>query len=356
MIDRTLPVAERLELTRETISLLVTRGAALAGLGRPREGTITLSGAVSAASAAGLSDLELRGRVNLSFAAASDDPQLAYRTAREGLDLSLKLGMHAYQYYLLGNATELAIRMGDWEWALAELEEARARSELDFAARMRQAELLGLRGHDTQAVLQRLADETAEMTELQAQSAVGEVRAVVAFARGEPQAALQFAQAAYRTSLAPDATSIETAIRAAAFLGDAAAVTDALGAIESRPGRVTGVVRREGHAALAALAGRRREALAGFLDAARRWDELGLAVEAALARLTLVTVLGTADPEARAAAEEARVVFDRVGATPLLDRLSDAMSAGPGSVAAPDAPVDAALAEAHAGQSGAEGG
>jgi class 3 adenylate cyclase/tetratricopeptide (TPR) repeat protein len=356
VVDRTLPVAERLELTRETISLLVTRGAALAGRGRPREGTIILSGAVAAASAAGLPDVELRGRVNLSFASASDDPQLAYRTAREGLDLALKLGMQGYHYYLLGNATELAIRMGEWDWALSELEDALARSDRDFAARMRHAELLGLRGHDTEADLRRLADDTANMTELQAQSAVGEVRALVALARGEPRAALDLAQAAYRTSLAPDATSVETAIRAAALLGDADAVTDALGAIEGSPGRVPAAIRREAHAALAAMAGHRREALVGYLDAARRWDDLGLALDAALARLTLITVLGPSDQEARAAGEEARVVFERVGAMSLLDRLAEATSADSGSVAAGGAPVDGSLAEAHAGQSRAERG
>jgi hypothetical protein len=356
IVDRTLPVAERLELTRETTELLVTRGAALAGLGRPREGTITLIGAVAAASAAGLPGVELRARVNLSFASAGDDPQLAYRTARDGLDLALKLGMQGYRYYLLGNAAELAIRMGDWDWALPELGEALARSDLDFAARMRRAELLGLRGDDTQADLQRLADEVAGMTELQAQSSVGEARAVVALARGETRAALDLAQAAYRTNRAPDGTSIETAIRAAALLGDAEAVTDALREIEGTPGRVTAAIRREGRAALAAIAGRRHEAVAGFLDAARRWDALGLLFEAAVARLTLVSVLGSSDPEARAGMEEARVVFERVGAAPLLDRLADATSAGRSSVAVPEAPADGGLTEARAGQPRAEGG
>ena len=71
VVDATLPLAERLELIRETFELILTRGAVLATSGRPREAVITLIGAVSAASAADMPSVELRGRVNLSYAAAS---------------------------------------------------------------------------------------------------------------------------------------------------------------------------------------------------------------------------------------------------------------------------------------------
>ena len=94
---------------------------------------ITLIGAVSAASAAGIPTAELRGRVNLSYAAAADDPQLAYRTARDGLALARKLGMAGYAFYLIGNAAEMAIRMGDWSWVVPELDEA-LRAQIDKVA------------------------------------------------------------------------------------------------------------------------------------------------------------------------------------------------------------------------------
>ncbi|HEY8169511.1 MAG TPA: hypothetical protein VIH24_00265, partial [Candidatus Limnocylindria bacterium] len=328
VVDETLPVAERLELTREIIELVVTRGAALAGLGRPSEGTIILRGAVSAASAAGLPDVELRGRVNLSYAAAADDPELAYRVAREGLVLADRLGMRGYAYYLIGNAVELAIRMGDWDWAVAAAEGAAGASGLDLAARLRRAEFQGLRGHDVSTELQALTDELADVTEVQAQSITAETWAMVKLAQGDHRAALDLAQGVYRVNLAPDGTSPWTAIRAAAALGDPDAVTDALRAIEEIPGRVLSAVRREGEATLAGLAGRRQEALHGFLDAVRRWQELGLAVEAAFAQLNLVTVLGASDPEAAAAGEAARALFQRLDAQPLLDRLAEAQAAG----------------------------
>ena len=340
MVDATLPIAERLDLTREILELIITRGAGLAAMGRPREGTIALIGAVSAAAAAGIPTAELRGRVNLSYASASDDPELSYRVAREGLELARKLGMRGYAYYLIGNAAEAAIRMGDWDWALAELDQAVAESEHDTAAQMRRAEILGLRGQDVSADLQHLADVAAGWTELQAQSSVGESRALVALARGELRSALDLAQAAYRINVAPDGTAVGTAVRAAAALGDADALADALRVLEPFPGRVTKAVRHEARAALAGIAGRRTESLTEFLDAIQRWKELGLYVDAALAQLTLVTVLGLAEAEGRAAAEEARAVFEGVGSPPLLDRLAAVTMAAPIA----EAPADRAQA------------
>ena len=123
-VDETLPTAERLELTRLTVELLVTRGAALAGVGRLHEAIIVLTGAVDATTSYGLADVGLRARVNLSYAAAGEDPELAYRIAREGHELTLRLGMRGYAYYMLSNVGELAIRMGEWDWIVPQLEEA----------------------------------------------------------------------------------------------------------------------------------------------------------------------------------------------------------------------------------------
>ena len=69
-------------------------------------------------------DVELRARVNLSYAAAAEDPVLAYKVARDGVDLARRLGMRGFGYYLLGNAADMALRLGEWEWATPELEEA----------------------------------------------------------------------------------------------------------------------------------------------------------------------------------------------------------------------------------------
>jgi hypothetical protein len=87
------------------------------------------------------------------------------------------------------------------------------------------------------------------------------------------------------------------------------------------------VVRREIESALAALDGRRAESLAGFVDAIRRWRELGAEFEAAVCALDLVIMLGASTPEGRVAADEAAALFGSLGAEPMLERLNEAASA-----------------------------
>jgi class 3 adenylate cyclase/tetratricopeptide (TPR) repeat protein len=333
LVDEILPTAERLELTRETIELLVTRGPALVSIGRLREAIVTLVGAVASCASYDLVDVGLRARVNLSFAAAGEDPELAYRVAREGTDLTLRFGMRGYLNYMLSNAAELAVRIGDWDWALARVEEAAAALDTDLAAKLRYAEIRGLRGVDVEDELRALDALVADMTEVQAQASVGEVRALVALGRGDWRAAVDLARWSYARNVAPDATAPQTATRAAAWLRDASALRDALRIVEGQPGRAPATIRREAEAGLAAIEGRGGEALAGFMDAIRRWHELGLHFEAAVCALNLVTMLGPSTPEARAAADDARALFERVGAQPFLDRLAEAMSSSPSPAA-----------------------
>ena len=222
VVDDILPTAERLELIRETIELLVTRGPALAGIGRLREAIVILVGAVASASSHGMPDVEIRARVNLSFSAAGEDPQLAYQVARDGLELVRHFGMRGW-FYMLGNAAELAIRIGDWDWALAEAEEAAA-SETDLTARMRRDEIRGLRGIDVADELRALSDSIADITEVQAIATIDEVRAMVALGLGDEAEALALARRSYEANASPDATATQTAIRAAGRLGDRTAV------------------------------------------------------------------------------------------------------------------------------------
>jgi class 3 adenylate cyclase/tetratricopeptide (TPR) repeat protein len=324
--DETLPAVERLDLPRETLDLLVTRGPALASLGRIREAIVTLVGAVSSAESNAWPDVELRARVNLSYAAAADDPRLGYLVARKGLELARHLGMRGHGFYLLGNAAEYAVQMGDWDWALSQLDEAVAALHTDFTAQMRRAQIRGLRGVEVEEEFERVAAFIADSTEVQAPASLDEVRAEVAVARGEFAEAHRLAKRSYSQNIAPDSTAPRTAGRTAAWLGHEDDAREALALLAEQPGRVSAVVRREIEAALAALAGRRAESLAGFVDAIRRWHELGAEFEAAICALDLVIMLGTTMPEARTAADEAAGLFRRLGAEPMLERLNEAAS------------------------------
>jgi tetratricopeptide (TPR) repeat protein len=327
LIDDILPTAERLDLTREAIELLITRGPALANLGRLREGIVTLVGAVSASESYGLVVPGIRARVNLSYAAAGEDPQLAYQVARDGVEILRRLGMRDWPY-MLSNAVELAIRIGDWDWVLPEVEQAVV-NDTDLAARMRRAEIHGLRGMDVDDELQDIADSIAKMTEAQAQPTIDEVRASVAFARGDARTALEFAQQSFRSGPVPDSTAVSTAVRAAARLADLTAALEALDALESQRGRVVEAAAREAWAVVAILEGRHDEGRVAFTEAVRRWRDLGLEFESAMCALTLVTMMGVTDGEARDAADQARIFFERVGANPHVALLDQAIGAVP---------------------------
>ena len=335
LVDQALPLAERLEMTRETLMMVITRGPALARIGRLREGIVVLLGAVTASSSYGMPDVEMRARVNLSFAAAAEDPLLAYKVARDGVDLARRLGMRGFGYYLLGNAADLALRLGEWEWAGPELEEAVAASEDDLVAKMRLAGLRGLRGEDVEAQFEALAAAVAELTELQAKSGVAEVRAEVALARGEFPKSLEMAQMSFRLAIGPDGDALQTGGRVAAWVGDVDALREVLDLLEQQPGRVAAAAIREARAAKAAMEGRRGEAVAGFLDAHRRYRELGVEVDAGICALNMVTMVGASEPEVRAVADETAALFERLGAMPFQERLAEALRA-------PRTPVTAA--------------
>jgi hypothetical protein len=192
----------------------------------------------------------------------------------------------------------------------------------------------------------------ADVTEVQAQASVDEVHALVALGQGDRRAALDLARRSYQRNNAPDSSALQTATRAAAWIADRQALTDALAVLGAIPGRVPAATRREAEAALAALDRRRPEALAGFADAIRRWRELGLDFEAAVCGLNLITMLGPAEPAARAAAEEAGAVFERLGALPFQNLLADAMDASvstpssrPGAPAVQEVPASATRPE-----------
>jgi class 3 adenylate cyclase len=114
---------------------------------------------------------------------------------------------------MLLSEAEFAIRIGDWAWAISELEDAVASLETDLTARLRRAELLGLQGAEVDDDIQAIADRVADATEVQWQATVDEVRARVTLGHGDAWRALDFAQRSYRRLIAPDATNLQTAIR-----------------------------------------------------------------------------------------------------------------------------------------------
>jgi hypothetical protein len=85
-------------------------------------------------------------------------------------------------------------------------------------------------------------------------------------------------------------------------------------------------------AGIAALEGRRAEAFAGFMDALRSFEDLGLRFDGAAGAVDMAVLLPGIESESAAAAEAisaARATLEQLNARPYLDHL-----AGPGQQAA----------------------
>ena len=123
--------------------------------------------------------------------------------------------------------------------------------------------------------------------------------------------------------------ALDLAASGALWLGQAGRLRDIVVRIEvlqvgSRLGRA---VRAGARGALAAVEGRTSNAVAWYGESVRLLREGGFGWAFGLRRLDFARAVGPEVPEARAAAEEARVVFERVRATACLERL-DAVLAG----------------------------
>ena len=81
---------------------------------------------------------------------------------------------------------------------------------------------------------------------------------------------------------------------------------------------------------VASLEGRTADGVASYQEALRRWRETCRDWAVAVCGLDFVRAVGASIPEAQAAGEEARAIFERVGARVYLERL-DAVMAGAGS-------------------------
>jgi class 3 adenylate cyclase/tetratricopeptide (TPR) repeat protein len=329
--ERSLPISERLGLVRETLWGLVNYGGTLLALGRPMEAMVLLRGGHRLATARGLPKIELQARIGVTFFEEWGEPSRGLALAREGLEIGRRLGSRAYGFQMVGNGSICALRVGEWDWADALLEEwldmdATASQRAEF--NVDRAILRSLRGEDAAADIAEtrrlrieggITDPQWECYELWAE-------AMAAFAAGDLSEARRLAVRAAEISSLFAPLLLSLAVRSALWSGDADAGEAALEAFGA-PG-FTGAAldadRAAARAGVAALQGRGPEALAGYRDALRAYRQLGLAFDEAAAAVDMATLLGEPErsqPDVGAAIIAARATLERLGARPFLDRL-----------------------------------
>ena len=341
LIERTVERAEQLDLVPEILDLLATRATGLHGRGRLREAVVVFRGVQELAGDHGLTAPAVRARVNLSFLLASADPRAGLETARAGLDAAGRLGNRSWLGLLLGNAVMSAFRLGEWDWALEAMQESLARpadflSHADLVCSA--AVVRALRGEPARDLVAGVESEVADLSDPQAVAIVAHANAWLALAEGNLADAITQATTAATAIGGTAPTYYGLAARAAAWAADLDQLNEIAGALRSLGvhGPAHHASLRTMEAATAALEGRRADAVSAYLDALRRWRDLGASFEVALCGLDFVTLVSPLDGDVEAALAEAREILERLGAVVLLERLdAAAKKPAPESLARP---------------------
>ena len=333
--DRVLAAAERLRIADVAIETLITKGQAYGFQGRMWEARALYEGARRLAEENGATELALAGTQSLSFEIALDDARMAVELQREAVALARRLGRRPMEITILGNLSEDARRTGDWNWILGELEAVislhpEGRDILPL--RLARDVLLAHRGQWNPDEIDELERALHLIEDPDVQISVLDIRATIAHGEG------RFAEAAGLWLEAADASDLNEPYllprigHARLLAGDAAgarASLDRLNELGTR-GRTVDADRTSIEAGLAALAGDRAAALAGYRAALAAWQSLRLPWDEAITIVDAATLLGVDDPEVAGWVDTARATLERLEAAPMLARLESAVSAGAG--------------------------
>ena len=121
--DRALAAAELADYVELVADTLITKGTALASLRRGYEGAAEIDGGLRLAEAHGLTSIVLRGKINRSATLFEGDPMAAIEITRSGYFEAQRLGLRRRAIVFLMNSVEAGVSVGEWDWALPELEE-----------------------------------------------------------------------------------------------------------------------------------------------------------------------------------------------------------------------------------------
>ena len=328
--EEVLIAAERLDLVPVVADTLITKGSVLVDTGRPYEGLSLIETGLRLAEQHGLPRIALRGRLNLGFYLGGTDPEGAMAALRPALREARRVGDRGLIPNILANIAGASYLSGRSREVLPELEAALAmdyegahRSWLVLEAAWHRAVL----GIPVDGDLAEIQEATRTLTDPQFIAATHVVGAVVAWASGDEVTARAEHLATIIGDEGRSLIGYAMAGRHALLARDLAAARqdrDNLAALSPHGG--SGARLRELEGGIAALEGRRAEALELFGQAIPVYEGLGLALDVAIAGLVMVTVMDPSEPRVRAAGLEARARFEAIGATPFLARLDAAMA------------------------------
>jgi class 3 adenylate cyclase/tetratricopeptide (TPR) repeat protein len=305
---------------------MITRAVGGVTTGRPREAEILLSGALEFSKRNGLAAQEVRALINMSANQNQIDPNEAAATGRAGADTARRYGLIDDAGFLLGNAIEASVHLGDWAWIREVMAEVGDSVEDNLALLMGGAiaeafagdlELAKRYGH-------KLEELARTSTSLQDQATAKAVKCLVAFVEGDYEGALDAASRGSGAVTLSEIAPYGILGRAAVWGGDLEEarrqleITDAstLRNAWQRCRRLTL------EACIVALEGDRERAAQLFEVALTEWDQLSIPLGKALCQMDFALTVGT--PQAEEASRQAEAFFHEAGNEFFVRRLQDA--------------------------------
>jgi class 3 adenylate cyclase/tetratricopeptide (TPR) repeat protein len=331
--EAVLEAAEHADLVPILADALVTKGSALDGLGRVREGLAVIQAGERLARANGLTGTALRGLNNRLATERWIDPQTVLDDAREGVAVARRVGDRSWALVLLEKVGQGCWLTGDWDGVLEAGTEGLEENP-EAADRMsclgQTIQVRAARGEPFGEELESLMTAGAEVTDPQILWLTVEVPAFAAIAAGR----LAEAGASLRANVdrydftAPYWWYLAgwTALR----LGDVTTAKADLAALDA-----TGVHRPLDEArrtviraGLAGLAGDVPESIRLFQTALAELRSVGVPFDESLAGILMASVLDPRLPEVREATDRAREILVRLGARAFLEQLDAALERG----------------------------
>jgi tetratricopeptide (TPR) repeat protein len=340
LLEEALELAEQLELPEVFAQALASKALSIVYASRLDEGATLLRRSLKVALEHDLHAAALRALNNLGYVMEARDrfaDELAY--AEQALEIARRTGDRGNELAVLTGTAYGRFATGDWDGAVssvAEAQDAEELSTIEWAA-AGMTDLIPLHVHRGQLGEARaLTDRFSSLLDsdnLELASMYRVVKAELQLAEGDPTAASEtvapVVDAAPRFGLTAQLVkrAIRLAIEAALELKDLERASDVLAIVENaKPGQVTPYLR--GHAArlaarLAAIRGDHQSAEPGFEASASIFRDAGLPFDLAVVLLERAEWLARQDhvEEAAPPFEEAREIFERLGARPWIDRL-----------------------------------
>ena len=335
-----LPIAESLWLPEVLSQALNTKHLVLHLMGRRQESMALLKHALDVAVEADAPAAAVRAYVNLSYLMHTldrEDDALEYQLA--GIALARRAGIRWAEWFLLGHLAATRYWKTDWEGALAVAAEIPEPEEVPDArpgktvAAPLMIDILIARGQVDEAERLLARFEVPEGADVQEIAGHEAMSATVRRAQGRHEETLELATLAFEARDKLDTThphaqrGFKEAVEAALALRDLTAARGLVEAVrtlppgDTSPSLMAHVARFD--ARIAAEEGRHDVVEAGFKTAEAAFREIGLPFDLAVTLLEHGTwLLERGDRErARPLVDEAREIFDRLQATPWLERV-----------------------------------